>query len=404
MSITLHDVTAEPHLPRRCSPARASASAHQRRTRRQRTGHAAYRLAAAPTTAAVPPNVHCVPGHRAPGRLCSLEATAAPRRLPTWTFSNIDGDARTSSRNFDPCSPSRSSRRGRLRRGSAQLHGRRLHGARLRQVHRADRHAAWPAPTSAAGRARRPSRARARCSPSQSVTRQLHLHGQLRARPAHGDRLGRLPAAAAPSAAPVGCKVNDGGSITLTATPASNAFTPDAWSCTPALSAAADATLTIPRVTSNYSCTVSFKPAHVHGHGRPRTAGYLAQAGQGPSVCPNGKCINVPFGGSVTLSVQVPGHPGGRRTDPHALARLRHGRHQARGQREGSTSSRARSATCSPIMDCVAELRARARQVDAVHQPARGRLREHRLYGTGYCNQFLQPLHLLAWRPARCPR
>jgi len=100
-----------------------------------------------------------------------------------------------------------------------------------------------------------------------------------------------------------GCRVNDGGSITLTATPASNAFTPDTWSCTPALSGSG-ATLTIPRVTSNYTCTVSFKP-------RTFTVtilsdqNYPVTASRAGASCPGAVCVEVPFGGSVDASVVV---------------------------------------------------------------------------------------------------
>lgn len=179
-----------------------------------------------------------------------------------------------------------------------------------------------------------------------------------------------------------GCRVNNGGSVTLTATPTNNGFTPDAWSCTPALTGTG-ATLTIPSVTADYRCTVSFRP-RTFTVSVASDGGHLAQAAQGVSVCPNGRCTGVPFNGNVILAVSVSQSIGRGsplltrwRGCPTAVSRLA-------GEVEGQYIFTAELNSVQSDLNCVAEFAAGASFFGYTSPPEGGTI-SGSFTGTGYC-------------------
>jgi hypothetical protein len=180
--------------------------------------------------------------------------------------------------------------------------------------------------------------------------------------------------------------VNDGGSVTLTATPSSNAFIPDAWSCTPAVSFAG-ATLTIPSVTTDYRCTVSFKP-RTFTVSVSSDNGYTTQAGTQTNVCENGRCTDVPFNGSVSMIVLIDGFLSARAP---ILTRWRGCPTAVTTYGFAGENQYYFSATLDNVqsnLTCVAEFAAAA-EVDAYTSPPEGGTASVKFTGgVGYCEQI----------------
>jgi hypothetical protein len=189
-----------------------------------------------------------------------------------------------------------------------------------------------------------------------------------------------------------GCSVNSGASITLRAT-GNAGFEPDQWSCTPALSGTG-ASLTIPAVSADTTCNVTFKP-RTFTVTLQDSAGHAVRANHAGTDCPGGVCRNVPYNGGVSGFVTVAGSL--ERGAP-LLVRWR-GCAQASialgARTEGSYDFDSFIGGVTSDLTCVAEY-VSAAEVDAYTSPPEmGTAKVTFTGGVGYCEQISN--HHICW-------
>jgi hypothetical protein len=103
-----------------------------------------------------------------------------------------------------------------------------------------------------------------------------------------------------------GCLVDDGGALTLTATP-DGGYDFAAWSCTPAVSGSA-ADLSITNIRQDHSCVASFRqqPPPVYTVSVANDGISTPGASYNDGACNGGVCTNVAAGGTVSLQAALP--------------------------------------------------------------------------------------------------